>query len=820
MSNNNIRGDKMEKNKYTPKRIKIGYLVKKLALITMLICILVITTSVHAGNKDSTLVRNVVDGVYAIAPLSDRTHLYNLEMYTINNKTAYCIEIGKKITSTTYNSTTNENEQINISKLTKKQLDYIKLISYFGYNYPGDSTHNAHKSKEYYMATQELIWEYLNNIDITWTNELDINGSKINIDTYKNEIINLMKKYTNSIALANNYDIKIGQVFKMNHDLLSYYKVKDSGHQKASINNNTLEIIANENYIGKDKITIDWNNIYNYKPAIYNFEDSQTLLSVGSLEEQEKTFNLNIYGETLKITLIDKDTKKCLPSGQATLEKAIYGLYDEEDNLIETIITDNTCTNTINNLYHKTYYLKQISPSKGYKPNNETNKFIMNMYRNITLEEEVIKSTIELNKLYEINDNYEREANINFNIYDNKSNLYTTITTTKTGLNQVILPYGTYTIKQENTTYGYEKVPDIKLSIDESSNTTIRYDLLDKKITTKVHITTKDKNTKENIKEENIKYKIKDKTTNKYLTYIDSNNKKISEFSTNKSGELTIPIKLSYGEYQLEQVTSPTKYLENKEKIEIIINDKSTYSYIENEIVINIDFLNIPITGKLNILTTKENIENNNKITEIPKIDNEIELYYEDKLIDTYKTDKLGEITIDNLKLGKYCVIEKDTNKKECIEIINKDNKTEIIEKDIKLIENIHKVDIELRNIDENNKPIKETTFELYKDNNLIDTYITNNNGIININNLPVGSYCFKQTNISSKYILNKEKLCFDIINKSKDQTLIMKNNLNKTKTISIPNTLSNINYKSLLASLLIIPIGVIIHHKKKNHNN
>ena len=444
----------------------------------------------------------------------------------------------------------------------------------------------------------------------------------------------------------------------------------------------------------------------------------------------------------------------------------------------------------------------------------------MNMYRNITLEEEVIKSTIELNKLYEINDNYEREANINFNIYDNKSNLYTTITTTKTGLNQVILPYGTYTIKQENTTYGYEKVPDIKLNIDESSNTTIRYDLLDKKITTKVHITTKDKNTKENIKEENIKYKIKDKTTNKYLTYIDSNNKKISEFSTNKSGELTIPIKLSYGEYQLEQITSPTKYLENKEKIEIIINDKSTYSYIENEIVINIDFLNIPITGRLNILTTKENIEDNNKIIEIPKIDNEIELYYEDKLIDTYKTDKLGEITIDNLKLGKYCVIEKDTNKKECIEIINKDNKTEIIEKNIKLIENIHKVNIELRNIDESNKPIKETKFEFYKDNNLIDTYITNNNGIININNLPVGSYCFKQTSISSKYILNKEKLCFDITNNSKDQTLIMKNNLNKTTTIPIPNTLSNINYKSLLASLLIIPIGVIIHHKKKNHNN
>ena len=326
----------MKKNNYLPKGIKISCLIKKLALIITLLLILVATSNVYAGNKDSTLVRNKVDGIYAIAPLSDRTHLYNLEMYSINNKTAYCIEIGKKITSNIYNSTTNENEQLRISKLSKKQLDYIKLISYFGYNYPGNQNHNK---KEYYMAAQELIWEYLNNIDITWTNEEDINGNKINIDTYKNEIKNLIQKYTNSILANNNFNLTIGSSFQINNSVFSYYKVKESGHQAVSLNNNNLSFIANENYIGNDQITITWNNVYNYKPAVYDFEDSQTILSVGSLEEINITLNFNMKGETLKINLIDKDTKECIPSGQATLEGAIYELYDENDTLINTIIT-------------------------------------------------------------------------------------------------------------------------------------------------------------------------------------------------------------------------------------------------------------------------------------------------------------------------------------------------------------------------------------------------------------------------------------------------------------------------------------------------
>ena len=78
---------------------------KKLFSLILIIIIWNIGQNVYAGTKDSTLVRNQIEGIYAIAPLSDKTHLYNLEIYKMNGKVTYCIEIGKKITSTIYNST-------------------------------------------------------------------------------------------------------------------------------------------------------------------------------------------------------------------------------------------------------------------------------------------------------------------------------------------------------------------------------------------------------------------------------------------------------------------------------------------------------------------------------------------------------------------------------------------------------------------------------------------------------------------------------------------------------------------------------------------
>ena len=597
-------------------------------LATLIIIFLLSQTKVSAGAKDSTLVRNTQSDILAVAPLSDRIHLYYLELYTINGTPSYCIELGKNITSTTYNSTLVESEQLNITKLTKQQLDHIKVISHFGYQYKKDGV-IINNSREYYMATQELIWEYLNNIDITWTTELDVNGKKINIEPQKNMLKTIINLYEKELSIPNIINCKPGDTITFKDDSLSFYELKNKGNQEVSLNNNELTIKVSNNFIGSSTIELKTKEEDKQDTKIYNVDDSQVLLSKGKINSKTKNITLNVTGYNLTTNLVDKDTKTNKPSGAASLIGAEYEIYNKDNELVTSFTTDETLINSINNLYNDKYYIKQTKASPGYKINDEIVEVDLSKTLSITLEEEVIKNTIEINKLYEVNNTYQREENIKFNIFDNNNNLYSSLTTTKTGLNSIILPYGKYTIIQENTTYGYNKVNNIKIIIDENSNTTIRYDLVDTKILSKIKINTKDKQTKKSIKEQNIKYKIKEKSTGNYLSYL---NKDV--FSTDESGELIFPMSLPYGEYIIEQITPPTKYLENEEFIEIKIDENSEYVYINGEIVINADYLNELKKEKSIIKNTSQKLEKvqKNEYEKI-KIPNTLKNSYNFKLL-------------------------------------------------------------------------------------------------------------------------------------------------------------------------------------------
>ena len=796
------------------KKLKGWLLIIGLILISHIL----LKTSVYAGSKDSKLVRNQIDGIYAIAPLSDKIHLYNFEIYTVNDKITYCIEIGKKITTDIYNSTTNTSEQEAMTNLTNERLNYIKAIAYFGYGYLG------HNDNKYYMAAQELIWEYLNNIDISWTNELDINGPKINIDAFKNEIINLVERYLTPLTIPKSAVYYIGTNHFMTdpNNSISFYTTTSPKIQQLNINKNNLEIKIGTDYIGNTSILLTRKKEYTQPSVIYNSDDSQIMLSAGNLDDLTHEISIKIKGATLTSYVIDKDTNKYLASGQASLLDPTYELYDENKKLIHQYQIPYPGFQIITNLPYGIYYIKHKTPSKGYILNNEIIKININqLNNNVTLMEEVIKNSIEINKLYEFENENKREANITFEIYDNNNQLYTTVTTTEKGPDVVRLPYGKYTIKQNNTTYGYEKVDDIEINIDKENNTIVKYNLLDKKIKTLVHITTKDKNTEENILESNIKYKIINKETDKYITYKNKNDEEISEYLTNENGELTLPIKLPYGIYILEQVTPPKQYLKNDKTITFSINDKTEYNYIDNEIMLNIDYYNEPIIGRLKIITTEEiiNIKNNEFQKEnVIRPNKEVEVYLNEELLDIFQTDKSGNLVINNLPLGNYCIIDKETQEKRCIKLQNTDNQTKIIEKKVELVKQKEFATLIITNIDIYNNPISESTIELYQDNKNIIKAITNEKGTITIKNIPIGNYCLKETKINNKYEINKDSECFEIDNKTKIKNITIINKIKTTK-IKVPNTLNNIKQKKIALPILLIAVSIIIIIKKKSMN-
>ena len=724
----------MIKRKINKKRIK------SILLILVILILFMKNTSVNAGSNDSILIRNKQDGIYAIAPLEDKTHLYNLEMYSINNTPTYCIELGKSITSTIYNSIEEESEQIRISNLSEEQIKHIKELAYFGYQYNYNGQ-NLHQEKEYYMATQELIWEYLKNIDITWTNELDINGPKINIESYKNEIKELINKYESELTIPNIINTKVGETINYNSNNISLYNVKDEKNITI-INNNNLILKIPNNIIGTIKIILESKNS-SQKSKIYNIDNSQLLLSKGNIPIKKKEITINISPKTLITNLVDKDTKKSIPQGQATLEGAQYELYDKDNNLITTFITNSTLTNTITNLYNEKYYIKQIKASNGYKLDNTKKEVDLSQKDSIILEEEVIKCPVEITKFYQKDDKLLPEENIefSFNYYGPTTGKFGSLITPKNGQNRIILPYGKYRITQENTTYGYNKVENLYLHVDKDRTELLKYSLINYPIKTKLNIITKDINTKTNIKEENIEYRIKD-INNNYLTHKNNNT-----FSTTDSGELLLPFTLPYGTYYIEQVTPPKRYLKTNNIEEIIINENSQYINNNDELLLNIDYYNKKIQGKITIHTIEE-IINKNSIDIINRKNIEIELYKDDLLINTYITNDEGIIILDNLDLANYCIKEKNNNNKECIDLISDNNEEELIEKNIEL-KTTRKIDVD------------ETT-----------------------------------------NIINNES-----------------NNDNNTRIIPIPNTLSNKTFSTtdiIITSFLII--GVILYKKVNNY--
>ena len=91
---------------------------------------------------------------------------------------------------------------------------------------------------------------------------------------------------------------------------------------------------------------------------------------------------------------------------------------------------------------------------------------------------------------------------------------------------------------------------------------------------------------------------------------------------------------------------------------------------------------------------------------------------------------------------------------------------------------------------------------------------ISNDEGVVKINNLLYGEYCLRQKKISDEYYLNDEEVCFyldesvlelEVVNKKRD-----------TKYIEVPNTLSDRKSIKKILVLSILLMGGSLYKLKK----
>ena len=306
---------------------------------------------------------------------------------------------------------------------------------------------------------------------------------------------------------------------------------------------------------------------------------------------------------------IDEETGK-VAQGDATLEGAVYGVYSDAacTKLIKSYTTDkNYQFETDYMRCGKTYYLKEITPPKGYLKNNKMYDFVADgakftaEYNSVEkqVSEKPIKGDVAIIKGMGNGTAgivpFEKSAQ--FQIYLASAGSYDKAKATErdiltTDLNGYAkskqLPYGTYVVHQTVGADNTEKCPDFYVNVTENGKT-YQYLLNNPEFTAYLKIVKKDSKTHQTVLKKGTTYQIYkvDKEGNETLvTQKYSNGNKmvvVDRFVTDETGEIITYEKLKAGTYKVYEIEGPEGYKVNEKLVTVEINS-SSYKTMKDEL--------------------------------------------------------------------------------------------------------------------------------------------------------------------------------------------------------------------------------------------
>ena len=756
----------------------------------------------------------------------------------------YCIEPGTPVSDgAVYPG--QDFDQSYVGQMTQEQWRRITLLAYYGYGY------GNHTDIHWYTVTQYLIWQTVpHGYDIYFTDSL--NGNRITKYTDEiNELNRLVEEHNISPNLSSDtIDMVIGDTVELtdSNNVLNKFEVVDTDNVSVSISGNTLSITAND--VGDGSVTISKRDKnYSHPAIIYYHPTSQDLMMRGAYDPIDVNLKIEIVGGKVSVKKVDMDTGLGIAQGDATLDGAVYGIYDLEGNRVGEVISKGGEYVTSDYLPSLgTFFLKEEKSSTGYEL-NETKYFFNitkdDLYPEVDVTEKVIERDLKIFKVYASDETgfLTGEPNVTFDIYLKSSGeKVTSITTDENGYATATLPYGTYTVRQATTTEDHEMVEDFEIVVNEYSEDPIYKLLANAEITARLKVIKIDSETGNTIPVAGIKFKIFDVENNEYVCQV--TDKEQCVFETNDEGILLTPLPLESGTYRLEEQDQKLDgYLWNEEALTFAIGDDSTL--INDDVfgaIVEVEFENTQVKGKVEINKTGEEliIEDDSYHYEKIKLEGaEFELranediivggktyYKKGELVTILVTDKDGYASIDNLPLGKYTLKEiksannnvLDPNTYE-FELVYEDQYTEVVYKTFTLDNKYPKGELEFTKTDlVTGDPLPDTKIEIFTENGVkVFEGRTDENGKIIITDLPVGKYFILESDAPDGYILNEEKMWFSITENGE----IVKADMTNEKIVEVPNTLQekDILIEIISATLLLSGIGIIIYAKKKSKN-
>ena len=576
--------------------------------------------------------------------------------FEINGQVAFCIEPGVAAAEgQVYTATALENylKDLNIRKKTS-------LISYLGYVTSKD------KSDEQYIAAQFMIWEVLGT-------KIPIKNIRIDYDRRKAEIQRLLNNFDVRATFHNQtHTVKIGETLKVKSGNDFLQRVKDIQKPKGvnvSIHDNEVWITITKE--SPEKAKIHFNQIEALGvPLAYRRPGAQTIGVLNPFVPGDSVVNLT----TLKqgnIRVFKEDAETGVKAqGAASLENAVYGLYQANGKKIKEITLKNINGKVqaeIKDLDPGKYVLKEIKAPKGYVLSDEAIEIVVEPGKtvNTIAKDQVIKGTIDLVKVANKDlvdstnpDNKPKLAGIEISLTSKTTGkVVKTVVTDNDGYatfgkNTVV--FDTYILSETKGKEGYKLFEPFEVTISENGQT-FHYVLEDKVIEQRLKVVKVDQETGKVIALAGTQFKIWDKYANNgkggYVSMALPNDTEVSDiFTTNEKGYFVTTDTLKYGKnrYELREIKAPEKYVLNKTPYVFSVTDDTNtiqLIYFANRL------------AKANVEVFKYDTSTNfDQKTAIAGV--EFDLFKKDEtgttFVGTFKTDKKGKINVKDLLVGDY----------------------------------------------------------------------------------------------------------------------------------------------------------------------
>lgn len=548
--------------------------------------------------------------------------------------------------------------------------------------------------------------------------------------------------------------------------------------------------------------------------------------------------------------------------GDATLAGAVYGLYAREnivhpdgktgvlyqkDALVATLTTDQSGKASVHDLYLGKYYLREITAPEGYLLDTREHDIdcsyegasVPTVERTAVLGDTVKKQPFQIIKAAN-NGNTDADllSGAGFSAYlksslkvnpdgsydfasavpvvltaDGKTEMFTD---EKGYACSIPLPYGTYVVRETTTPHNYTPVDDFEVSITENKPDepqTWRV-LLDDEFEAKLKIVKKDDETKQTVLLPGTEFKIYDLDNETYVQQVTTypTTTVHTSFFTDSNGYLILPENLPIGHYRIEEVTAPDGYTLGDKHVEIAVDSNTAYQVepVSGDIVIEVEYENHPVKGKLTVIKTGELLAGYEEdflyeegtlegaVFEVYAAEdiytpdhqtdaegNRTMIYAEGTLVDTLTTDETGEAVLENLPLGKYLVIEKtapygfslNTEAQEVV-FVYEDQDTPVVEQEVTFYNERQKVALTVEKKDKETGAVVEgAVFGLYNKEDiaagngeilveadtLLQEMTSDENGLaVCTLDLPLGQYYVKELKAPAGYVSSDEILEFD----------------------------------------------------------